>query len=294
MASGHGSKLHIISSLRFFREFRPVRGGAPGCGSRPVAALPASSPAVVHRPSPDVGSGPAGRTTARRSSVAEAPRNPSVPWVWSRSRGSGRPASRPGPVGDRCTLRLPRPSASSAGSFAVRRGPPAHPPDPARWRGARAGPGGARGCRLPRAAFSPGSFSRRPSRSAHRSPSFSRTDGRSPPPSSSNAGPPAPGPDPATPPRDPHTDPGPAIGNRSTGPSKSQENQAGAHATGNPSSTGTAAHAPLRAGLPHGDGPSTTVPEAAAPDESLPRRSDRSRSDPPDADPSHERSRFQP
>ncbi len=54
---------------------------------------------------PDVGSGPASRTTARRSSIAEAPRNPSVPWVSPRSRGPGHPASWPrlGPVGGRGT-----------------------------------------------------------------------------------------------------------------------------------------------------------------------------------------------
>ncbi len=58
------------------------------------------------------------RTTARRSSVAEAPRNPSVPWVWSRSRGPGRPASRPRPSHARLVGRLG--SAGSGGFGLVR------------------------------------------------------------------------------------------------------------------------------------------------------------------------------
>ncbi len=190
------------------------------------------------------------------------------PWAWARW-GPRYP-------------RLPRPSAGSAGSFAVRRGPPAHPPDPAQGRGHRQDPGEPEGI-APCVPLS--SLDLVPAVLAPRPTALRRLHGRTvdPPPavgvecrpSRSRAGPRSA----AT--RSPYRGPGHATGNRSTGPSKSREHQAEAHAAGSPSSTGTAAHVLLCAGRPHGDGPSTTAPETAVPDAPLPRRPDRVRSDPP-------------
>ena len=79
----------IISTVGFCRGFLPVRGAVPGCGPRPTAAMPASSPDDVRSPSPGASSIPGSRRTARRPSVAEAPGSPSVPWISARSQGPG-------------------------------------------------------------------------------------------------------------------------------------------------------------------------------------------------------------